>query len=80
MTPSGVNHETILTNARLVLPDEVIDGTLVMRGSVIQEISRGRSGLPGGGGHGPEDRPARSWRGGRADHGEHPSEAARPRL
>ena len=47
MTPSGVNHETILTNARLVLPDEVIDGTLVMRGSVIQEISRGRSGLPG---------------------------------
>ena len=47
MTPSGVNHETILTNARLVLPDEVIDGTLVMRGSVIHEISRGRSGLSG---------------------------------
>ncbi len=47
MTSPGVNHETILTNARLVLPDEVIDGTVVMQGSVIREISRGRSSLPG---------------------------------
>ena len=47
MTSPGVNHETILTNARLVLPDAVIDGTVVMQGSVIREISRGRSSLPG---------------------------------
>ena len=42
MTP-----ETILTNARLVLPDAVIDGTLVLQGSTIREVAPGRSALPG---------------------------------
>ncbi len=41
MTP-----ETILTNARLVLPDAVIDGTVVLQGMVIREIVPGRSSLP----------------------------------
>jgi len=35
--------ETILTNARLVLPDEVRAGTLVVRDGVIAEIQPGRS-------------------------------------
>ncbi len=37
--------ETILTNARLVLPDEVVDGTIVIRGATIAEVQRGRSHL-----------------------------------
>jgi alpha-D-ribose 1-methylphosphonate 5-triphosphate diphosphatase len=37
--------ETILTNALLVLPDAVVDGTLVLRGGVIAEIQPGRSHL-----------------------------------
>ncbi len=38
--------ETILTNARLVLADRVIDGTVVTRGDLIAEISEGGSQLP----------------------------------
>lgn len=40
MTP-----ETILTHARLVLPDEVIDGTIVIRADRIAEVQPGRSHL-----------------------------------
>ncbi|MFZ4410792.1 MAG: alpha-D-ribose 1-methylphosphonate 5-triphosphate diphosphatase [Paracraurococcus sp.] len=39
--------ETILTNARLVLPAEVVLGTVVLRGAAIAEIQPGRSHLPG---------------------------------
>ncbi|NVO27262.1 alpha-D-ribose 1-methylphosphonate 5-triphosphate diphosphatase [Donghicola sp. C2-DW-16] len=39
--------DTILTNATLVLPDEVIRGTLVMRGETIAEISETPSTAPG---------------------------------
>lgn len=42
MTP-----ETILTNALLVLPDRVVPGTVVLRGTVIAEVQTGRSHLPG---------------------------------
>jgi alpha-D-ribose 1-methylphosphonate 5-triphosphate diphosphatase len=38
-----MNHETILTNAVLVLRDETILGTLVMHGSVIADIQAGAS-------------------------------------
>ncbi len=38
--------ETILTNARLVLRDAVLPGTLVLRGDRIAEIQPGRSHLP----------------------------------
>jgi alpha-D-ribose 1-methylphosphonate 5-triphosphate diphosphatase len=39
--------ETILTNARLVLADAVVDGTIVIRNSRIAAIDSGRSALPG---------------------------------
>ena len=39
--------ETILTNARLVLPDAVLDGTIVLRGAEIVAIEPGRSSAPG---------------------------------
>ncbi len=39
--------ETVLTNARVVLGDRVIDGTVATRGDVIAEVSEGRSQLPG---------------------------------
>ena len=39
--------ETVLTNARLVLRDEVIEGTIVLRGERIAELDRGRSRQPG---------------------------------
>ena len=39
--------ETILTNVRLVLPNEVIEGTLVLAGTLIREVSSGRSALAG---------------------------------
>lgn len=42
MTP-----ETILTNALLVLPDEVLRGTLVLRDGRIAEVQPGRSSQPG---------------------------------
>src|SRR5688572_1416448 len=35
--------ETVLTNARLVTADEVVDGTLVIRDGRIAEISTGRT-------------------------------------
>jgi alpha-D-ribose 1-methylphosphonate 5-triphosphate diphosphatase len=38
--------ETILTNARVVLANEEIDGTVVTRGDVIAAVSEGRSQLP----------------------------------
>jgi alpha-D-ribose 1-methylphosphonate 5-triphosphate diphosphatase len=38
--------ETILTNARLVLRDSVIEGTLATNGDIITGISEGRSQLP----------------------------------
>ncbi len=39
--------ETILTNARLVLPDRVVDGTLVHEDGLIREIAEGRSAAAG---------------------------------
>src|ERR1700722_16779799 len=42
-----MNAETIFTNAVLVAPDEVLLGTLTMRGDTITEISAGRSSAPG---------------------------------
>lgn len=39
--------ETILTNARIVLPDQVIDGSVVMRGDAIAEVQPGRSAAAG---------------------------------
>ncbi|SDB70576.1 alpha-D-ribose 1-methylphosphonate 5-triphosphate diphosphatase [Belnapia rosea] len=39
--------ETILTNALLVLPEDVVPGTLVMRDGLIAELQPGRSTLPG---------------------------------
>ena len=35
--------ETILTNARVVLPEQVIDGTVVIRGGRIAEVAEGVS-------------------------------------
>ncbi|MFH5925739.1 alpha-D-ribose 1-methylphosphonate 5-triphosphate diphosphatase [Roseomonas xinghualingensis] len=42
-----MSNETILTNARLVLPDRVETGTVLLRGGLIAEISPGRSAAPG---------------------------------
>jgi alpha-D-ribose 1-methylphosphonate 5-triphosphate diphosphatase len=42
-----MNTETIFTNARLVLPDEVVSGSLTIRGDVITAVQPGRSGQPG---------------------------------
>lgn len=42
-----MTSETILTNARLVLPDRVISGTLVLQGTAIRDVSTGRSAAPG---------------------------------
>ncbi|SDC37476.1 alpha-D-ribose 1-methylphosphonate 5-triphosphate diphosphatase [Belnapia rosea] len=39
--------ETILTNALLVLPEDVVPGTLVIRDGLIAELQPGRSTLPG---------------------------------
>lgn len=39
--------ETVLTNARLVLPDRVTAGTVAIRDGRIAEIDQGRSALPG---------------------------------
>jgi alpha-D-ribose 1-methylphosphonate 5-triphosphate diphosphatase len=38
-----MNPETILTNAILVLPDETVSGTIVLRGQVIADIQSGQS-------------------------------------
>lgn len=38
---------TVLTNARIVLPDAVILGSLALRGSLIEAIAEGPSSLPG---------------------------------
>ncbi|HYZ62966.1 MAG TPA: alpha-D-ribose 1-methylphosphonate 5-triphosphate diphosphatase [Acetobacteraceae bacterium] len=38
---------TILTNARLVLDDEVVPGTVVLEGTLIREVQPGRSNAPG---------------------------------
>ena len=37
--------ETVLTNALLVLPAEVVPGTVVLRDGLIAELQRGRSGV-----------------------------------
>ena len=42
-----MNPETILTNAILVLPDETILGTIVIRGELIADIQPGRSRVAG---------------------------------
>lgn len=42
MTP-----ETILTHARIILPDGVIEGSVVLRGGLIAEVQPGRSHTPG---------------------------------
>jgi len=38
-----MSTETVLSNARIVLPDQVVDGSLVLRDGVIAEVSSGRS-------------------------------------
>ena len=38
--------ETILTNARLILDDEIVPGTIVFRDDVIRCVDQGRSALP----------------------------------
>ncbi len=38
---------TVLTNARIVLPDQVILGSLALRGALIEAVAEGRSLLPG---------------------------------
>ncbi|GEM_PF-40634 len=43
----GTVHETILGNARLILPDEVITGSLVIRNGVIAVIDAGATAAPG---------------------------------
>lgn len=40
-------RDTILTNARLVLEDRVMTGTIMMEGGLIQDISDGVSSVPG---------------------------------
>ena len=40
-------REVVLTGARLVLPDEVVRGTLVLAAGIIRELQPGRSHLPG---------------------------------
>lgn len=40
-----MSPETILTNALLVLPEEVVPGTIVIRGATIAEVQPGRSHL-----------------------------------
>ena len=42
-----MSDETILTNARLVLPDRVMPGTVLLRGGRIAAIDPGRSAAPG---------------------------------
>jgi alpha-D-ribose 1-methylphosphonate 5-triphosphate diphosphatase len=42
-----MNAETIFTNAILVLPDEVLNGTITIRGDTIVEVAPGRSSAPG---------------------------------
>jgi alpha-D-ribose 1-methylphosphonate 5-triphosphate diphosphatase len=42
-----MNPETILTNAVLVLRDEILSGTIVMHGRTIADIQAGRSHAPG---------------------------------
>ncbi|MCG8358357.1 MAG: alpha-D-ribose 1-methylphosphonate 5-triphosphate diphosphatase [Kiloniellales bacterium] len=42
-----MSDEKVLTNARIVLADEVVTGTLVMRDGRIEEIDRGSSTRPG---------------------------------
>jgi alpha-D-ribose 1-methylphosphonate 5-triphosphate diphosphatase len=42
-----VTPETIFTNAILVLPNETMDATLVMRGDKVTAVERGRSAVPG---------------------------------
>jgi alpha-D-ribose 1-methylphosphonate 5-triphosphate diphosphatase len=42
-----MSAETILTNARLVLPDEVVRGTLVLCGAAIGDVQPGRSHVAG---------------------------------
>ena len=42
-----MDPETILTNATLVLPNEVVTGTIAMKGATIVGIDTGNSSLPG---------------------------------
>ena len=42
-----MTHETILTNAILVLGDSVVSGTIVLRGTEIADIQPTRSSAPG---------------------------------
>ena len=42
---STTTVETVLTNALLVLPGEVVPGTVVLRGGLLAEVQPGRSGL-----------------------------------
>jgi alpha-D-ribose 1-methylphosphonate 5-triphosphate diphosphatase len=47
MSSASMNRETILTNASLVLRDQVLAGTIVLRGARIAEIQPGGSQAPG---------------------------------
>jgi len=45
--PAESARDTVLTNARIVLADEVIEGTLRLRGGRIAEIAAGGTAVPG---------------------------------
>ena len=47
-----MNSETVLSNAKIVLPDKVTTGSLVMRDGVISDVCTGSSLTAGAGGHG----------------------------
>ena len=38
--------ETVFTNARIVLANEVVDGTLLTRSGVVAEVAAGRAAAP----------------------------------
>ena len=40
-----MTRETVLSNARIVLEDQILDGTLVLRDGLIADISVGSSGV-----------------------------------
>jgi len=46
MNSDSMNRDTILTNALLVLRDQTLPGTIVLRGGRIAEVQPGRSEAP----------------------------------
>ena len=45
--PSDTASERVLTNARIVLPDDIVEGTLHLRDGKIAEVSTGGTAVPG---------------------------------